>query len=96
MFLPNSSPTASRIERLRRMSQAYNPGSEVSPTFDLLGPGGRVEWHDGQTRPRHLKAPAAVVADVEAAIGRRLSAASARRPANAERPVWVGGPAPPP
>jgi thiol-disulfide isomerase/thioredoxin len=55
------------------MTESYNPGYEVHPTFFVLGPDGHVVWHDDQARPRHLKTPGAVVRDLEAAIERQLA-----------------------
>lgn len=55
-----------------RATSTYNPHQEISPTLYLIGPDGRVLWHDGQARPRHQEAPADVVRDVEAAIEREL------------------------
>jgi hypothetical protein len=57
-----------------RMSGGYNPGQEVSPTLYLIGPDGRVVWHDGQARPRHRAAPAEVIREVRAAIEAELAA----------------------
>jgi hypothetical protein len=57
----------------RRMSSTYSPNQEVSPTLYLIGPDGRVVWHDDQARPRHRVTPEAVVRQAEAAIEAELA-----------------------
>jgi hypothetical protein len=36
-----------------RRSRESDPATEIYPTVFLIGPDGRVLWHDGQGRPRH-------------------------------------------
>src|SRR5262245_18610870 len=55
-----------------RITPAFNPGTEVSPTLYLIGPDGRVLWNDGQARPRHLKDATALMLDLDTEIERAL------------------------
>ena len=57
-----------------RMSAAYNPGYEVTPTIFILGPDGRVRWHDDQARPRHLTDVDTMTRNLDSAIERELAA----------------------
>ncbi len=63
----------------QRMGGSYNPGQEVSPTLYLIGPTGRVVWHDDQARPRHRGTPADMVREVEAEIEAVLADGSVGR-----------------
>ena len=56
-----------------RMSDYFNPGYELSPTLYLIGPDGRIVWHDGQARPLHTLEPAELVEELDAAIARALA-----------------------
>ena len=55
-----------------RMSANYNPGYEVTPTIYLADSTGRVLWHDGQARPRHLKKPRELTAELRTEIEKAL------------------------
>jgi hypothetical protein len=58
-----------------RQSASYNPGQEVSPTLYLIGPDGRVLWHDEQVLPRHAATAADRLRRLEAAIQKALAPA---------------------
>lgn len=63
---------------LRYLSRlgAYRPDLpvyEVSPTLYLIGPDGKVLWHDDQARPRHLKDSKTLTRDLTAEIERILA-----------------------
>jgi len=51
----------------------YNLGYEVTPTLYVIGPDGRVLWHDAQARPQHTKNSDALIRELEAELERLLS-----------------------
>jgi hypothetical protein len=53
--------------------QPHHPGNRLRPTIYLADAAGRVLWHDGQARPRHLRDARAILADLTAAIERALA-----------------------
>ncbi len=55
-----------------RMTENYNPGYEVSPTFYIFSADHRVLWHDGQARPRHLKDSETLIRELDAEIEHQL------------------------
>lgn len=55
-----------------RRSAKVNPATEIQPTTFIIGPYGRVLWHDKQARPRHQLTHEAWVAELDEAIDQHL------------------------